>query len=97
MSIIDTSSESARGVEVVDSDQQSLTSTGTCSSAMIWWLRSRTHIESTGRMASEVHFHVHLASADRKLADPMAAGLCYQRQTHVSGHLGSLGEAPNGG
>jgi hypothetical protein len=48
-------------------------------------------------MASEVHFHVHLASADRKLADPMAAGLCYKRQTHVSGHLGSLGEAPNGG
>ena len=75
MSIIDTSSESAGGVEVVDTNQQSLTPTGTYSSAMTIRLRSRAHTESTGRMASEVHFHVHLAFSDHKLADPTAAGL----------------------
>jgi hypothetical protein len=48
-------------------------------------------------MASEVRSHVHLAFADHKLADPMEAGLHHQRQTRASGHLGLLGEAPNGG
>lgn len=48
-------------------------------------------------MASEVHYHVHLAFADHKPAGPMAAGLYYQRQVHVNDHLDLLGEAPNGG
>jgi hypothetical protein len=48
-------------------------------------------------MASEVHSHVPLAFVGHKPADPMAAGLYHQRQAHGSGHIGLLGEAPNGG
>jgi hypothetical protein len=97
MSIIDTPSKSAGGVEVIDTNQQSLTPTGAYQSANDNDLRSHSHIESIGRKVSGVHSHVHPAFEAHRIADPMAAGLTHQLCSVHMGDLSLLGAAPNGG
>jgi hypothetical protein len=73
MSIVDTATKSARGVEVIDTNQQRLTPTSTCRSELRWeYAVGRAHIESTGRKAFVARSHVLPAFGVHRLVDPTA-------------------------
>jgi hypothetical protein len=92
MGIVDTPPKGTRGVEVVDTDQQCLSSTGTYTVRSSLRLRSHAHIESTGRKAFVVHLHVHLASEDHTPVVPMVDGL--YRQYRPSRYCGAAYSVP---